>query len=68
MNIKFLKPAKLGNFCKILTKTLEGGSDYRVKFDQKIELDGNVLVQAVVDIICLDENFKLRAFPVDLFK
>ncbi len=67
MNIKFLKPARLGDTVKVITGITGGGSEYRMKFDQRIELTGVVLIQAVVDIICLDEKFKLRAFPSELF-
>jgi acyl-CoA thioester hydrolase len=67
MNIKFLKPARLGDTVQVITGTVDGGSEYRMKLNQRIELDGIVLIQAIVDIICLDETFKLRAFPGELF-
>ncbi len=67
MTIKFLKPGRLGDTVQVITRPVESGSEYRMKLDQRIELTGVVLIQAVVDIICLDEKFKLRAFPGELF-
>lgn len=63
MKIKFLKPAKLGDLCTVYTEFAEGGSDYRRIMHQRIELQGQVLVEAQVDIICLDNTGKLRIFP-----
>jgi tol-pal system-associated acyl-CoA thioesterase len=66
LSMKFLKPARLGDTVKVVTRPLESGSEYRMKLEQSIELEGVVLVQSTVDIICLDETYKLRAFPGEL--
>ncbi len=67
MKIKFLKSAKLGDICRIITKPGEGGSEFRKKMIQRIELKGQTLVEAEVDVICLDKNRQLRVFPPDIF-
>jgi tol-pal system-associated acyl-CoA thioesterase len=64
--MKFLKPARLGDTVKVVTRPLESGSEYRMKLDQRIEKEGVVLIESTVDIICLDETYKLRAFPGEL--
>jgi acyl-CoA thioester hydrolase len=67
MKIKFLKAAKLGDICQVITKTGEGGSEYRKKMIQRIESKGVVIVEAEVDVICLDKDKQLRVFPAGIF-
>ena len=66
MHIKFRKAAKLGDVCQVITKTA-GGSEYRKKMEQRLECDGDLITEAVVDLVCLDENLELREFPEGLF-
>ncbi len=66
MKIKFLKAARLGDICQVITRTMEGGSEYRRKLSQKIELDGKTYIDAEVDILCLDDNQKLKLFPAGI--
>ncbi len=67
MKIKFLKPARLGDMCRVVTSVGEGGSDYRLVMMQRVELNGQTLVEAQVDVVCMDNSGKLRAFPKGIF-
>jgi acyl-CoA thioester hydrolase len=64
LQIKFLKPARLGDELEVLT-TISGGTDYRRKLAQTILRGGEVITEAKVDLVCLDSGLKLRKFPTD---
>ena len=66
MKIKFLKPARLGDVCSVTTMPSGKGSEFRKTIIHKIELNGQLLVDAEVDIICLDKNRELRTFPTGI--
>jgi tol-pal system-associated acyl-CoA thioesterase len=68
MKIKFLKPAKLGDVCQVTTKVSEEKSQFRRKMLQRVESKGQLLVDAEVDIICLDKDRQLRTFPPDILE
>ena len=63
MKIKWRQPAKLGDRLDVITIATDGGSEYRKIMEQRIELNGEVLTEAIVDIVCLDGNMQLREFP-----
>jgi tol-pal system-associated acyl-CoA thioesterase len=65
LQITFLKPLKLGDECEVITRVV-GGSVYRKKLEQHIERDGEVITEAKVDLVCLDEELQLREFPPGL--
>ena len=67
MKIKFKKPGKLGDILQVITKAGQGGSDYRKKMIQRIELDDQLLVEAEVDIVCLNNDKQLRTIPAGIF-
>ena len=67
MQLKFRQAAKLGDNCQVVTEAA-GGSDYRKEMKQRMELNGNVLIEAVVELVCLDKNLELREFPKGLFE
>ncbi|MDY6935708.1 MAG: YbgC/FadM family acyl-CoA thioesterase [Spirochaetota bacterium] len=67
IEIKFKNAARLGDICRVVTDMAEGGSEYRKKIGQRIELNGKVITEAVVDLVCLDTNLELREFPKGLF-
>ena len=60
IEIKFKNAARLGDICQVVTDMAEGGSEYRKKIGQRIELNGKVITEAVVDLVCLDTNLELR--------
>lgn len=66
VRIRFLKPARLGDTLTVVTTNV-GGSDYRRKLQQNIERDGEVVTEAKVDLVCLDEHMELAEFPDDIF-
>lgn len=66
MNIKFRAPARLGDECDVIT-TVTGGSEYRKKLRQVLELRGEVITEAEVDLVCLDADLNLREFPPGMF-
>jgi acyl-CoA thioester hydrolase len=66
MKIKFLKAAKLGDVLQVVTKLGKDRSEYRRRLIQRVELNGTVMVDAEVDVICLDNNKQLRVFPTGI--
>jgi acyl-CoA thioester hydrolase len=66
MKIKFLKAAKLGDVLQVVTKLGQDRSEYRRRLIQRVELNGTVMVDAEVDVVCLDNNKQLRVFPTGI--
>jgi acyl-CoA thioester hydrolase len=66
MKIKFLKAAKLGDVLQVVTKLGNDKSEYRRRLIQRVELNGTVMVDAEVDVVCLDNNKQLRVFPTGI--
>jgi acyl-CoA thioester hydrolase len=64
LQIKYLKPARLGDELEVLT-SVSKGTDYRRKLLQTILRGGEVITEAKVDLVCLDSELKLREFPAD---
>jgi len=62
MNIKFKKAAELGDVIEVVT-TVNSASAYRGVFKQRIERAGEVIVEADVEIVCLDKSRTIREFP-----
>jgi len=67
MQIKFRQAATLGDVCQVVTKIAPGGSDYRKKIDQRLEHNGEVITEASIDLVCLDNNLQLIEFPPGIF-
>jgi tol-pal system-associated acyl-CoA thioesterase len=65
MNIRFRKPAELGDRIEVVS-AFEMRTAYRGLFRQRVERAGEVLVEAEVEIVCLDRARNLQEFP-DLF-
>lgn len=66
VRIRFLKPARLGDTLTVVTTNV-GGTDFRRKLQQNIERDGEVVTEAKVDLVCLDEHMELTEFPDGIF-
>jgi tol-pal system-associated acyl-CoA thioesterase len=66
MNIRFRRPAGLGDIVDVVSR-FELTSDYRGLFHQRIERGADLIVEAEVEIVCLDASQRLREFP-DMFK
>ncbi len=66
MKIKFRQAARLGDVCQVVTKYL-GGSEYRKELEQRLEMNGNVIIESTVELVCLDEKLELRQFPQGIF-
>jgi len=69
MNITFHKPGRLGDRCEVGTE-ITPGTPFRLKMEQRLyrpEQDGEeLLTEASVQLVCLDEDFELREFPDEL--
>jgi len=65
MNIKFKKPAVLGDTVVVIS-SFRVDSDYRGTFIQRIERDGELLLTADVEVVCLDQHQRLRDLPEGL--
>jgi acyl-CoA thioester hydrolase len=65
MNIRFRRAAGLGDMLDVIS-TFELPSDYRGLFRQRIERAGELIVEAEVEIVCLDGSQRLREFPAAL--
>lgn len=62
MNIKFRKAATLGDLLEVIS-TFTVTSPYRGLFRQRIERDSTVIVEADVELVCLDANKSIQAMP-----
>ncbi len=58
----FKRPAKLGDIVDVVSE-FALTSPYRGRFQQRIERDGELLVDATVDVVCLDANQNLIEYP-----
>ena len=67
LKIIFHKPARLGDICQVIT-VFEGGSEFRKKIKQRIERNDEMITEAQVDLVCLNQELQLREFPPDLFE
>ncbi|MBN2040061.1 MAG: YbgC/FadM family acyl-CoA thioesterase [Spirochaetes bacterium] len=68
MKITFKKAARLGDILQVITQPGESGSEYRKKLMQRIELNGQTIISAEVDIVCLDNSMQLRTIPEGFFE
>ena len=62
MTIRFRKPAELGDMLTVIT-TFSLPSAFRGLFRQRIERDSDVIVEADVEVVCLDQRRELREYP-----
>ena len=62
MNIRFKRAAQLGDTLEIVS-AFSLQSPYRGLFRQRVERDGQVYVEADVELTCLDPQRNLREFP-----
>ncbi|MFV9507555.1 MAG: YbgC/FadM family acyl-CoA thioesterase [Oscillochloridaceae bacterium umkhey_bin13] len=62
LTMKFKKSATLGDMVEVVSH-LNLTSAYRGRFSQRIECRGELLVEAEVDIVCVDPQQQLREFP-----
>jgi acyl-CoA thioester hydrolase len=65
IELKFKKPAVLEDTVEVIS-TFRVDSDYRGTFEQRIERQGELLVEAQVEIVCLDDRQQLRELPEQL--
>jgi acyl-CoA thioester hydrolase len=65
MNIRFRKSAFLGDRIDVVS-TFGIDSDFRGMFRQRVEKEGDLIVQADVEVVCLDSSRQLREFPPEL--
>ncbi len=65
LSMKFKQAARLGDLIEVVT-TVSMSSPYRARFQQRVECQGVVLVEADVDIVCVDGARQLREFPQSL--
>lgn len=62
LSMKFKKSAGLGDMVEVVSR-FALTSAYRGRFSQRIECRGETLVEAEVDIVCVDGRQQLREFP-----
>ena len=62
MNIRFKRAAQLGDTLEVVS-AFSLQSPYRGLFKQRVERDGQVYVEADVELACLDPQRNLREFP-----
>jgi len=61
----FRKSAALGDRIDVVS-TFEMVSRFRGRFVQRIERGGELLVDGIVDVVCIDGASNLTEFPADL--
>jgi acyl-CoA thioester hydrolase len=62
LSMKFRRSARLGDQIDVVS-TFKLDSAYRGRFSQRLERAGELLVQAEVDVVCVDTQQNLREFP-----
>jgi acyl-CoA thioester hydrolase len=62
LTMKFKKSAGLGDIVEVVS-SVGLSSAYRGRFSQRIECRGETLVEAEVEIVCVDRDQRLREFP-----
>lgn len=62
LTMKFKKSAGLGDLVEVVS-TFTLTSAYRGRFTQRVECRGEILVEAEVDLVCVDSQQQLREFP-----
>jgi len=66
VTITYRAPARLGDELDVVTRRVPGGSSYRVKLQQLVERQSQLITEATVELVCLDERFELREFPPEM--
>jgi tol-pal system-associated acyl-CoA thioesterase len=62
LSMKFKRSGRLGDLIEVVS-TFRLDSAYRGRFSQRLECRGELLVQAEVDVVCVDPEQQLREFP-----
>jgi tol-pal system-associated acyl-CoA thioesterase len=62
LTMKFRRSARLGDLVDVVS-AFRLSSPYRGCFSQRLERRGELLVQAEVDVVCVDPQQQLREFP-----
>lgn len=62
VNATFRKPATLGDRIDVVS-TFTVPSPFRARFNQRIERSGELLVDAVIDVVCLNAQQQLTEVP-----
>ncbi len=65
VNATFRKPARLGERVDVVS-SFSVTSPFRGRFTQRVERGGELLVDATVDVVCLDAAGQLTELPADL--
>ena len=63
--LKYLKGAQFGDRITIQS-TVKKESSYRLIFQQDALLDGEILVQAEIQLACVNKHKKLTALPAEV--
>ncbi len=63
VTVTFRQPARLGDACRVVSETQPMISQYRLPMSQRILRGEELLIDAQVDLVCLDKAFALREFP-----
>ena len=62
VTVTYQKPAKLGDQCEVVTTI----TPMRLRMDQRLFRGDELLTEAEVQLVCLDDEFELREFPDEL--
>ena len=61
-NLTFAAPAKLWDECEVFT-SIVGGSPVRLRLEQRLMRDQELLTHGEIQLVCLDPDLKVREFP-----
>lgn len=62
MNIKFRRTGRLNDIVEVVTR-FKLTTPYRALFQQRVERNGEALIEADVEVVCLDNQQRLCEFP-----
>ena len=61
--VTYHKPAKLQDQCHVVTRPKRGKSEFRLIMEQELYLGDELLTEAEVQIVCLDDDMELQELP-----
>jgi len=62
VDVTFRAPARLGDVLEVVSRA-RLTSPFRVTFDQRVEREGQLLVKAEVELVCIDKDGGLKPIP-----
>lgn len=66
VSVTYHKPARLNDLCRVETEVVSV-SEFRSRLKQQFFRGDELLTEAMVQVVCLDDKLELQDFPKELF-